>query len=686
VEAQVSAPPDASVYVLDDDVEVTRLLDEAAELEGREEWNDAVERYARLVETARDRLVAWGPRTYRSAAGHARARLADLPEPGRAALERRFGATAAEELASALERFDVAELRRIALGVPVAAAFRAGRALADYHMERGEWDAALRVLHRMLLVAPGGADAPHRLEARARAAYCRARMGDEPYLSALDPEGRDAGDATIRVQGEEVPIREFLATLRRLPPQSADAARAWTSFGGDDAHSRIPSLDATEFERVWSVSDLEPEGSDEDARPPLSQLEVDPNPLLPLFPVVDGDTVYVFNERTIRAVDLATGVERWRRSTDEFGPDAPDDRTYFYASVGSGAYVLVHEYVPATEGTGYDLGRYEDERSRRLVVLDVSDGSTRWVRGGKDDLDPSLRELRFTGPPIVVRDRVFVAAKQMERAGSEDKAFCVGFDLETGARAWPDATFLCSAPRPERGREILPEGPFLAYADGLLLCGTGMGILSAVDPDSGEHLWAFRYERAPDKVLGDSTPVYSYRETWADDPMIVRDGRIYSTPGDSPYLHLLLTLPDRDSGLVRLARLEKEQYRYLIGVVDRTVYLAGRDDARSYYWVSAFHPEGGERCNLWDFPLPNPLPGREGSVDRPRGRAILSRDRIYFPTGKGLYVLGVGNGDLVSYIPNPEGEDVRFGNLLATGDFLVSADRLRMHGFRAKQQ
>jgi len=658
------------------------LIEEALSAEAKGDFGEAIPRYVRVIETHGEQLVRWGPRTFLSASEYARMRLAALPQEGRALLERRYGGTISERLARAQERLDADALRGLAFGIPVDASYRAAEVLSDLHRERGEWSAALGVLQRLLLARASSADEATLRGLRAKAAVCRMRLGSAPFVDPLDPDREQPGEGTVRIAGRDVPIRDFLDGL--AGEASAESpAPAWTTFGGDPAHGAIPPLAAAYFQLAWAVSEFDPDATERE--PTLSPYQDEPNPVLASFPTVDGDALFAFDGGIAVCLDTARGATRWRRSLEEFGPATPDDRNYFYGSVGGGRFVLVHECL--AEHDPEDPYTSLGERARRLVALSAADGAALWSRGGPDDPDEELRSLMFTGPAVLLGNRVFIAGKRIERAGSEDKAYAAAFDASSGALLW--RTFLCSAPRPERHRDVYPEGPFLSLGEGALLCGTDMGVISAVDPVTGEHLWAFQYERTPFKSGDGGNVLFSYRESWSDNPMIVRDGRLYATPGDSPYLHILLTFPEASSGLVRLARLEKSGYRYLLGVKDRTVFLAGRDvsydDSGSYHLVSAFHPEGGERCNLWDFPIPNPLPGREPPKDLPRGRGILGDDKVYFPTTKGIYVLDAERGDLLAQVVDAGGEDRRFGNLLAVGDALVASDRLRIHWYRAKE-
>ena len=342
--------------------------------------------------------------------------------------------------------------------------------------------------------------------------------------------------------------------------------------------------------------------------------------------------------------------------------------------------------------------------STRLVALSTEDGSTLWVQGpdpdaksretgeaedeGETTAEPAdessklLSTLRLTGPPVIAGGRVFSAGWQATEGDGEIKAYAVAFDLATGELVW--SRFLCSSPSLGADRHTFPEGAFLAYAEGTLFCGTDIGVLSAIDPTDGEHLWCYRYERVPYRSRDNSRLIFSFLESWSDNPMIVQGGRLYATPGDSQFLHILLTTPDRESGLVQLARVAKARYRYLIGVRDRVVYLVGRDEAKRYHLVSAFRPEGGPRSNLWDFPIPNPTTEGKDKIDHPAGRAVLSGNRIYVPTYKGIYVLDADYGELLEQIRNPRGDGHLFGNLLSAGSDLISAYRLQVDCFRSR--
>lgn len=684
--AQEVAPPDALVYVLDDDPEIQRLFEEAEDLVESRKWQDAIDRYLTVLDRHENQLVVWGPRTHISAAEAARMALIDLPPEGQQALLQRFEQPLSERLEAATSTLDAAALAEIADGAPVPAATRAALRYADIAMESGDWNRALRVLHRVHFLhrgRPAGIDVG---ALHARMLYCRNRLGDRPFIDPLGDDLARPGDstaaigpdgaATTRIGGTDTTLNEFVAGLAAGVKPTAE----WSTFGGNPAHSRDAGFDRLDYGLAWSFGELpdDADGADDDTRT-LRSPEQEPNPVQPLFPVEHDGSIYLYDKHHATALDRESGTVRWRVALDRFGKaPSKNDRTYFYGTAGSGRFVLLHE---ALDETGLDGFYYEGApRHRKLVVLSAESGDTVWVRGGPEDDAPELTGITLTGAPIVLDGRVLIAGKKIEEEEGEAKSFAFAFSLADGALLW--STFLCSSPALNSHRHVFSDGPFLAYGEGHLYCGTDIGTLSALDPDNGEHLWCFRYERVPYRTRDNSRLIYSFFESWSDNPMIVTGGRIYATPGDSQYLHILLFYPDRDTGLVQLDRIAKARYRYLIGVRDRVVYLAGRDEADRYHIVSAYHPEGGERAIVWEFPIPNPRPDRvDAPIDYPKGRAAVSGNRLFVPTYKGVYVLDASTGSLIKQIPNPAG-DTRFGNLQSAGNDMITAYLHQVNCFR----
>jgi len=677
--------PDSLVYIRDDHESMNRLLDEARTAVSEGRWQDAIDGYLEVIERHEDEMAAWGPQTAISTAERARLDLADLPPAGREVLEKRFEPARREELEPATRALDVDALATIADSVPVPSAAAAASRLADLFLERGEPSAALTWLHRLSLRHPDGTKEVPAPSIKARIAAARRMLGGDPLTDPLAPlpgtngggtiggPGGNPGDRTrpaaaeVRIAGEELPLAQYLERLRETPARHAPS---WQTFSGRAGSPGLP--DADRLEHAWSFDRLR------DTRSEVRTPEQEKNPVRRVFPVEREGLVLAYDGVHALALDKESGKIRWMKDLQdelELGLVSGPARPYLYGAADDERYAIVHEYYHAGEGF---VSLYPP--FRRVVVLSTRDGDLQWTRGGPLDPDELLRDMRFSGAPLLWGERLFVAARRASESEGETKCYAVAFDARDGRLLF--TRFLCSAPAlGSEERNVFTDGPFLAMGEGYLYCGTEGGILSALDPRTGEHRWCHRYERIPYRTRDNSRLIFSYVESWSDNPMIVDGARLYATPGDSPYLHVLLFQPERESGLVRLARIEKARYRYLVGVRDRTVYLAGRDESRRYHVVSALHPEGGPRCRLWDFPIPNPEPGGEAPQDRPLGRALLSGNRIWVPTYKGVYVLDVSGGEFVGQIPNPPGSP-RFGNLLHAGTDLIAALDTEIHCYR----
>jgi hypothetical protein len=152
-------------------------------------------------------------------------------------------------------------------------------------------------------------------------------------------------------------------------------------------------------------------------------------------------------------------------------------------------------------------------------------------------------------------------------------------DANDGQPRW--VTFLCQgAPvsrEPDWNRQEImafpdmPASP-LALAEHLVVVGTNLGIVAAVDSLSGELVWAYRYQRV---ASGPKVPA-----GWPRAPVRVANQRCHVTPSDSGEWLELWALP-RDGRLEAHPPRRKRDFESLLGIVDGCAYLLERNAAET---------------------------------------------------------------------------------------------------------
>lgn len=686
------------IYVRDDDESINRLLREAGEASAIGRVDEAVDRYQSVIDRHVDQLVRWSAETFESAREAAKREIADGPAALREAYRSRFESKAKAEMDAAVTLRSESRLREIADRYPFTdAGLAAGTRLADLAFERGEDGAAIALSRRLLGVLPKESLA-ERASARARVALAFKRLSDGLSLSEwIAATPLDERGVSVRLRGESHPLTEILEALKPSPAGSAD----WSGFLGGNARAGAPYFHSGPFAGPGPTSPKDPTyplaWSFDHARPLSEAMSpADEESLLlrliaedselprvsrALQPVIAAGRLLFYDSRRAFAVDLESGKAIWYRDLSEFG-SAPalgmrSTRRTYLAAANRDLFVMVLEIGSARE------------RPRVLVALSTADGSTRWTRGGPNEPDESVRSLLFTGAPVLAEGAVLLGARG---SGNEIKAYAVGFDADGGSLRF--VRFLGSGPPvPEydQGSER-GETPTASYAAGSLFVGTGIGILSAVDPWTGEHLWCFRYARIPFRSALGKVRTLSYAEPWIDDPLIATAGRIFTTPVDSSDLYVLLQVPDRASGHVALCRRPKDNYRYLVGVRNGVVFLAGNDITDRFPEVASFHPEGGAEEEAWPpFMIPN-LPG-ERTVRRDElcGRGVVAGEALLIPTRKTVYVVSTATGELCGEIRPPDTDPAlaeRGGNVAVSAQaglesvFTATDDRVTMFARR----
>ena len=272
--------------------------------------------------------------------------------------------------------------------------------------------------------------------------------------------------------------------------------------------------------------------------------------------VVDGQVVYRADDRII-ACDIVTGERLWesrlrlRRAVPTFS-----GRQYYRSSGGSqtvrcdgGLYMLTagggkvfarYGFLPMSMSTYNPWGgrpptaNAKAPDNSRLAAINASRqgrmGALAWMIGGGDGDDEILRNGKFVSPPTYHEGSLYVLVYGVGRF------HMVRLDADSGGLIWK--TPLCQLPpglSDMRGVSSLGASP-PAVADGKVFALPNVGVVAAMDSETGAVLWAHHYASRLNTSSGGGNWRYNMPAVKSVNPILVRRGRLICLPADSEQL------------------------------------------------------------------------------------------------------------------------------------------------------
>lgn len=364
---------------------------------------------------------------------------------------------------------------------------------AEIELERGALAAAADTLRRWRELFAHRAAIPRAEAVVRRLVDVLVRLEDVGALQRLRVELGAAGD-------DALPLVEYLAvraSARRAtrppthpaaPPDPGPLRAVWRVPLGDEALVRVPG--------AREVSDVRAGAH------------------------VDGEVVIVHAARTVRCLEVGSGLERWQyparsvprsRIHDPAVRYAPPDRPV-RAVVPGGDLVFVVMGDPPASGAYKALGQRlqaegpGEQPRAHLLALERATGRLVWRSGAVDEDDPFLGDpdVACQGPPHVDGDRVYACFGRVE-AGAVIHVAC--FARTDGRLLWRTPVAVGSngraADRSQLGR--FDEGPLLALpwgappalADGELCIVPHAGFAAGLDAATGRVRWVRALPRFP---------------------------------------------------------------------------------------------------------------------------------------------------------------------------------------------
>jgi outer membrane protein assembly factor BamB len=294
----------------------------------------------------------------------------------------------------------------------------------------------------------------------------------------------------------------------------------------------------------------------------------------------------------------------------------------------------------------------DSEAGDRLIGLDLSrDGALRFrVR-------PPDGSWSFDGVPVGDGRRMFVAMRQSDVT---PRAYVACFDVATSNEVWRTEIGAADTPAAGIGHEITHN--LLTLVGDRIYFNTNLGLVAALDADSGELCWLHRYDRTADHEL---PGVQAAPAHWDRDPApcLFHEGLVVVAPADTPRIFAL----DADTGQTLWTSDKLPDATHLLGVVRSNLIVSG-------HRLAALDVRSGEMRFIW--------PESQHAGIRGMGRGVVAGDEIFWPTRNEIYVIhGVTGAQ--SRAPVPLGAISDCGaNLAAAAGRLVVAgpDKLMVFG------
>jgi outer membrane protein assembly factor BamB len=284
-----------------------------------------------------------------------------------------------------------------------------------------------------------------------------------------------------------------------------------------------------------------------------------------VHPVVVGDEIIYRTDEKVVARDLMTGRKVWEApgvpllrgvSVPErhysFGRSdaegaAVGDRSRYMLTAADGKVFVRHSFLPpvanlqmliARMGVSRDIFKNLSDHSA-LAALSAGSGraggKVLWQIGLGEGDDEVVRAGKFVSAPTYHAGRLYVAVLHVERY------YLVCLDAETGRTIW--RTVVCQPPSTAFGHQgirILGLGrddcspP--AVSEGKVFVLPNLGVLVALEAETGKPLWAHHYDSWVNSPLATG----SYRRRSAGgypsasvNPVILTGRRVISLPSDS---------------------------------------------------------------------------------------------------------------------------------------------------------
>ena len=292
------------------------------------------------------------------------------------------------------------------------------------------------------------------------------------------------------------------------------------------------------------------------------------------------------------------------------------------------------------------------QMTERLCAVDTSDaGKGNRVKWRYPVDADSQTDMRFLAPPVPSGDRLLVPILR------NGELFLTAVEASTGKQLWN--TLLCMPPNDDSSRWATVG---VAVIGSEAYVATGYGVIMAVDAGAGNILWAARYKRSEAiSPQAQQMMVFGGRAKvdlpgWSEDFIIPRGDKLIVLPSDGDQVFCFSRLTGK-----QLWTSPREKATYALGVLEDSLYVAGRNVVRRY--------------GIHSGKLEREMPFKFDS----HARGALTPQGIYLPTRGEIVRLDPQTMATVGRLRVATTSRDPIGNLFCDGHHLVAAGLDRVY-------
>lgn len=369
------------------------------------------------------------------------------------------------------------------------------------------------------------------------------------------------------------------------------------------------------------------------------------------YPIAWKNHLFLADEDRIYTWDLKTGQPAWsagERNENVTGVIYPAFSELSPSLPSQGVIGVPHYTLSISKGRlyaklGSPISLLSPKETRELpcslICLDVDtqQGKLIWKTDAKQVLD----NWRFSGAPLVVDDRLFVAIRR-NQPQTEFGVACL--NATTGQLLWKSTVASALA-------NIAGNYHFMSH-DLLTLGGRSIyhlshtGSITAIDPTDGTIRWLMTYPSEPTIRMTDANDPLQSQLT----PCVYRSGLLLATPNDQKTLMAI----DADSGITIWQREVAGGIQHLLGVNNSTVVVSGQR-------LTGLQLTTGKP--IWQVGSSDPLTFGWG-------RGLIHNGNVFWPQRDEVLIADASTGKLLRRIPLWDRLGETGGNLLFADDQL----------------
>jgi outer membrane protein assembly factor BamB len=301
-----------------------------------------------------------------------------------------------------------------------------------------------------------------------------------------------------------------------------------------------------------------------------------------------------------------------------------------------------------------------------LVALDLAtEGKLLWQINGRDTEIAGLQGAFFLGPPLPLEGRLYVIVE----IGGDCYLACL--NSENGSLLWRQHLTTAEAGTIASDPLRRMSGAVPSYADGLLVCPTGQGVVVAVDVANRMLKWGVTLPRSrPQNSSGNFNrqsmgEFLLSEDRWLEGAPMMAEGSVLVTPPEVDELHVL----DLATGEPVFAKIPRGDWRFVAGIRQGKFFVLGERT------MMAFHLKDGSKA--WKGPTEFP------DGQRLAGRGVFNDQYYVVPLSSGTMAsVSLDSGQIGRVTKS----DFPVGNLIAHGDTLYSQGAVEVGAAYLKSQ